>query len=228
MEQLTHKGACKQVHPEDSHPEWEEKQNNSEEELDELVDYDGSLLSSKIPLGINKANKVSKSTSDDVVKTAHQKGSGFGYYYKRYWGEAYELGGLGREHPSDTDVDEDIDLMSAAETTEYFEDEYELSPAKAERKASEYGKVVDGSLDEFHSEKQRIVEMSEQKMRDMLEILLSKDERASEQGLIDAGKEMELLDDETSEHPFLNRMGSKFKRACDAQGISPEDILNGL
>ena len=151
-----------------------------------------------------------------------------GYYYRRYWGESYELGGLGREHPSDTPTDEDIDLMSAAETTEYFEDEYELSPAKAQRKASEYGKVVDGSDEELHSEKQRIVEMSEQKMRDMLEILLSKDERNTEQGLVDTGKETELLDDEGTPHPILNRMGDKFKRACDAQGIRPEDILNEL
>ena len=30
-----------------------------------------------------------------MVKTAHQKGNGFGYYYKRYWGEAYQGAGLG-------------------------------------------------------------------------------------------------------------------------------------
>ena len=34
----------------------------NEEELEELVDYDGSMMNSKIPLGINKSNKISRST----------------------------------------------------------------------------------------------------------------------------------------------------------------------
>ena len=234
MKELTHNGTCKEIHGEDSeesHVAWEKeqgenKETNEEQELDELVDYDGSLGSSKIPLGINKMNKVSKSTSDDAVKTGHQKGNGMGYYYRRYWGEAYELGGLGREHPSEVSPEEDIDLMSAADTTEFLEKENKVSLVKAIRKASEYGKMVDGSEEELHSEKQRIVEMSEQKMRDVLEVLLSKDDRNNERGLVDNPQKDVELHDENTPNPILNRMAQKFKSACEADGVNPMDVLN--
>ena len=219
MEELTHKGACKQVHPEDSHPEWEEKQNNSEEELDELVDYDGSLLSSKIPLGINKANKVSQSTSDDVVKTGHQKVSGFGYYYRRYWGESYNKAQLGEPELEGVVTSEDC--------VNYFMSEYGLSQAKAESKCELHGYEMESSQEKFENEpRKRLVEIAEQKMKDMLEILLSKEDREEEKSLRNSEKETELYDDET--HPILNKMGDKFKRACDAQGINPQDVLKGL
>ena len=38
------------------------------------------------------------------------------------------------------------------------------------------------------------------------------------------GVEMELHD--RKDYPILDKMGSKFKRACDAQGIDPNEILN--
>jgi len=224
MKELTHDGTCNRVHPDISHEKWEEKEQkkeetNEEQELDELVDYDGSLLSSKIPLGINKTNKISRSTSDDVVKTAHQKGNGLGYYYKRYWGESYLGGGL-------SDV-EDIDTMSADETIDHFEDEYGLSPLRAHEKASEYGKIVNGSEEDLHDEKQRIVELGNNKMKDMLEILLSKDAKNTERGLVDTDKPIELHD-ENNDNPILTKMGTKFKQACDAHGINPQDILKNI
>ena len=233
MKELTHNGTCNEVHGEDSeesHVAWEKeqlenKETNEEQELDELVDYDGSLGSSKIPLGINKANKISNSTTDDVAKTAHQKGNGFGYYYRRYWGEAYELGGLGREHPSEVSPEDDIDLMTADETIDHFEDEYGLSAPKAHTKASEYGKVIDGSEEELHSEKQRIVEISEQKMRDMLEIILKKKDNDID---LVPGQEIDLHDEDIPVNPIRDRMANNFKSACEADGVNPEDILKML
>lgn len=221
MKRLEHKGkSCGEAHPNEEHEMWETSQldGKTEEELAELVDFDGSMLNSKIPLGINKSNKVSRSTSDDMVKTAYQKGNGFGYYYKRYWGEAYQGAALGDN--------EEIDLMTGQETLDYFEDEHGLSPHKAVEKASgEYGKKVKGSEDALHGTKQRIVELSNKKMRDMLEVLISK-ERKQDSMDIEKG-EIELHDIKKS-NPVLDKMASRFKRACDAQGISPEEVLNKI
>ena len=207
------------MHPDQEHEMWENSQleGKTEEELSELVDFDGSMLNSKIPLGINKTNKVSRSTSDDMVKTAHQKGNGFGYYYKRYWGESYQGAALGDN--------EEIDLMTGQETLDYFEDEHGLSPHKAIEKASgEYGKKVKGSEDALHGTKQRIVELSNKKMRDMLEVLVTKPDNNK---MDMNSKEMELHDMQKS-NPILDKMASKFKRACDAQGVSPEQVLNNI
>tara|TARA_R110002051_G_C8753107_1_gene500461 strand:- start:644 stop:1306 length:663 start_codon:yes stop_codon:yes gene_type:complete len=220
MKRLEHKGkSCNQVHPHQDHKMWEteELEGKKETELDELVDFDGSLLNSKIPLGINKSNKISRSTSDDMVKTAHQKGNGLGYYYKRYWGESYQGAALGDN--------EEIDLMTGQETIDHFEDDYGLSLPKAIDKARKAGKKVDGTKTELDDDKQRLVELSSYKMRDMLEVLLSKP--TDKEDFTPSSKEVELHDI-TKSNPILDKMASRFKRACDAQGIDPEDILNNI
>ena len=63
------------------------------EEVTELLDFDGSIQSSKIPPG-SEVNKTlsSKKTTDDVVKATSQAGTwtGGGHYFKRYYGESVE------------------------------------------------------------------------------------------------------------------------------------------
>ena len=68
---------CNKIHPDMSHDDWVDQnpeiaETGEDEELEELVDYDGSILSSKVPNNFTKATKVSRSTSDDV-------GEGFTY-----------------------------------------------------------------------------------------------------------------------------------------------------
>ena len=216
MKRLEHKGkSCSDIHPDEEHEMWETSQleGKKKEELEELVDYDGSMLNSKIPLGINKTNKISRSTSDDMVKTGHQKGNGFGYYYKRYWGESYQGASLGDN--------EEIDLMTGQETIDHFEDDYGLGLPKAIDKARKSGKRVDGSKEDLDSDKQRLVELSNKKMRDMLEVILNKKDM---KGDLKTGIQMDLLD--RKEYPILDKMGSKFKRACDVEGVDPNEILN--
>jgi len=219
MDRIVHKGkSCDEVHPDKEHEMWENEQleDNNDQELDELVDFDGSMLNSKIPLGINKSNKISRSTTDDMVKTAHQKGNGFGYYYKRYWGEAYLGGGLGDNEELDTDVETTNDCL------EYFMDNYGLTRRRAEEKCEEYGYATSVSQEKAENDdRKRLVELSNKKMKDMLEVLLSKKDEEDE---IKMGVEMELHD--KKDYPLLNKMGSRFKRACKAQGVNPNDILN--
>jgi len=219
MNRLEHKGkSCEEVHPNNDHEMWETEQldGKSEEELEELVDYDGSMLNSKIPLGINKSNKISRSTSDDMVKTAHQKGNGFGYYYKRYWGEAYLGGGLGDNEELDSDVETTNECM------EYFMGNYGLTRERAVKKCEENGYSTNVSQEKAENdERKRLVELSNKKMKDMLEVILTKKDEVED---IKPGIEMELRD--MNNYPILDKMGSKFKRACDAQGVDPNEILN--
>ena len=116
MDRLERKGKTSKKRYSDKDAEMSETElldGKNEEELEELVDYDGSMMNSKIPLGINKSNKISRSTSDDMVKTAYQKGNGFGYYYKRYWGEAYLGGGLGDNEELDSEVETKMGVKSS-------------------------------------------------------------------------------------------------------------------
>jgi hypothetical protein len=219
MNRLEHRGkSCEEAHPNNDHEMWENEQleGKNEEELEELVDYDGSMLNSKIPLGINKSNKISRSTSDDMVKTAHQKGNGFGYYYKRYWGEAYLGGGLGDNEELDSDVE------TTNECIEYFMGNYDLTREKAVKKCEENGYATNVSQEKAENdERKRLVELSNTKMKDMLEVILNKKDEVDD---VVSGVEMELRD--RTDYPVLDKLGSRFKRACDAQGVDPNQILN--
>jgi len=219
MNRLEHRGkSCEEAHPNNDHEMWENEQleGKNEEELEELVDYDGSMLNSKIPLGINKSNKISRSTSDDMVKTAHQKGNGFGYYYKRYWGEAYLGGGLGDNEELDSDVE------TTNECIEYFMGNYDLTREKAVKKCEENGYATNVSQEKAENdERKRLVELANTKMKDMLEVILNKKDEVDD---VVSGVEMELRD--RTDYPVLDKLGSRFKRACDAQGVDPNQILN--
>ena len=219
MDRLERKGKTSKKRYSDKDAEMSETElldGKNQEELEELVDYDGSMMNSKIPLGINKSNKISRSTSDDMVKTAHQKGNGFGYYYKRYWGEAYLGGGLGDNEELDSEVETTNECM------EYFMGNYGLSREKAVTKCENYGYNTNVSQEKAENdERKRLVELSNKKMKDMMEVILSKKNDDTD---IKSGVEMELHD--RKDYPILDKMGSKFKRACDAEGIDPNEILN--
>ena len=219
MDRLERKGKTSKKRYSDKDAEMSETElldGKNQEELEELVDYDGSMMNSKIPLGINKSNKISRSTSDDMVKTAHQKGNGFGYYYKRYWGEAYLGGGLGDNEELDSEVETTNECM------EYFMGNYGLTREKAVTKCENYGYNTNVSQEKAENdERKRLVELSNKKMKDMMEVILSKKNDDSD---IKRGIEMELHD--RKDYPILDKMGSKFKKACDAQGVDPNEILN--
>ena len=76
----------------DRHDDYIDGDQWTEEELDELVDFDGSVLGSKVPLGYMNNKTISqRKTTDAVVPATRQGGEqGKGYFYKRYWGESVE------------------------------------------------------------------------------------------------------------------------------------------
>lgn len=131
---------CEKVHPEMTHEEWE---NSEEGEVNELVDFDGTLQSSKIPMG-NELNKTisPKKTTDDTIRAAQQSmsmmgtGSGYGTYFRRYYGESIEEGDL-----SKTLGYEETKDMDAKETIEYFKDEHDMESSEAKERAESMGKT---------------------------------------------------------------------------------------
>ena len=67
-------------------------QTSEEGEVNELVDFDGTMQSSKIPVGTELNKTISpKKTTDDTIKMANQSlsmmgtGGGSGTYFRRYY-----------------------------------------------------------------------------------------------------------------------------------------------
>ena len=222
MKKLKHKGDCDKVHSEISHEDWETQQETNEEELDELLDFDGAIMNSKIPRNASVATMLSKSTSDEVEKSSHGGGGFTGSFYKRYWGDSLredEYKGLG-------DVEE-FDLMSNQEVLDYFEDEHEFSNSDAEQRALKTGAQV-GSADKLEGDEKvlkdsviSIEEIQKQKMKDMLEIILNKKDDA---GDLKTNQEVELLD----VNPIVARKIKNLKNVSDSHGYEIEEIIKHL
>lgn len=216
MDKEITKHNCEKVHPGQTHEEWledKESEEENEETLEELVDYDGSIMSSKIPNNYNKATKVSKSTSDDVQKASHQLPRG--YYFRRYWAESYQGAGLGDN--------EEIDLLSGEETVDLFMDDeegYGLTYDKAVEKALENGKIVNGSKNQKKSKKMRITE--KEKIKKIVEKLLTNKNNDNDL----SGKEKELHDYEESPiTKTINRKWNNFKKVLKNNDIDWREFI---
>jgi len=166
-------------------PDPEEDDSNVEE-VNELIDFDGSMQSSKIPPGTaNVKTLSSKKTTDDVVKSTRQAGTwtGAGHYFKRYYGESIEENDLSVTLGFDETQD-----MDAGETIDYFEQEHDMDTEEAEERAEGMGKTekLDKKGENYQrlTEKDRFKKLSEDKVKKMLEVILnnkSKDGEIREQ-----------------------------------------------
>ena len=210
---------CDKIHPDTTHDDWMEQnpelvELGEDEELDEIVDFDGSILSSKVPNNFTKATMVSKSTTDDTEKASHQKGRNF--YYKKYWAEAYMGAGLGDN--TETDV------MNGDETVEMYiddDDGYGLSLSKAIEKAEEKGKIVKGSNKQLKSDKMRITEKD--KIKKIVEKLLTN--KDNDVSLSD--KEQELND--SGINSIITRKFKTLKKVIDSNpNLDFDEVIKTL
>ena len=179
---------------------------DDEQELDELVDYDGSIKSSKIPDGVQTVSGIgSKKTTDDVALATKQYGvwNGAGNFFKRYYGESIE-----EEDMSKVLGFEETEGMDSEETVEFLEKEYDVD--NAEERAEDMGKT--DKLDD--KEQQRLFEKeAENKVRDMIEVILS-----------DKDDDKEL----TSCDRLLNKKIQSLIKLADSNGVSVRDLKNML
>ena len=177
---------CEKIHPEMTHEEWE---TSEEGDVNELVDFDGTIQSSKIPVGTELNKTISpKKTTDDTIRMANQSlsmmgtGGGSGTYFRRYYGESVEEADLSKTLGFDETQD-----MDAEETIEYFKDEHDMDGVEAEERAESMGKTqnLDKKSDDDETyqrltERQRLNKLSEIKAREMIEVILSNKEVSGE------------------------------------------------
>jgi len=184
----------------------EEGEVGEEEELDELVDYDGSIMSSKVPDGVQTVSGIgSKKTTDDVALATKQYGvwSSGGNFFKRYYGESIE-----EEDMSKVLGFEETEGMDSEETVEFLEKEYDVE--NAEERAEDMGKTE--KLDD--KEQQRLFEKeSEDKARDMIEVILSDKDDDGELSSCDR---------------LLNKKIQSLIKLADSNGVSVKDLKDML
>ena len=155
----------------------------AEEEIEELVDFDGSIMSSKIPMGSTDNKTVSsKKTTDQVIPSTRQSGSAFGAgnYFRRYWGESVEE--FVESDKSSILGFEETDQLPFDDAVDYYEEDLDMEKDEAlERVERERGPKkletdkVDGSFTRQRiTEKEKLKKLGEDRARDMIEVILSK------------------------------------------------------
>jgi len=216
-----HRTKRKSFKPCNSQDELNELENDAEKsEIDELVDYDGTMNNSKIPILDPMTTAPGLSTMDKRVAAGHQTQDPLTRGYRVYYGESIVReedmsGAFGREETEDMNFDETVNA--------YIE-EFGFDKADAEERAKEQGKEPDSKLPDNKKLKKkkgfidtlRLVEKSftkedVQKMAE--EILLQKSD----------DRTISSKDDEVS--PIIKRNIKALKNMADAEGISVPKLL---
>lgn len=147
------------------------------DELDELVDYDGTFLSSKIP--IHNPYLSPKGTTDQEVAMNRQTNNPVTRGYRVYWGESVDNGEevINEIDFSDAFGYEETEDKDYKDTVETLKD---MGVENASERAKEFGKIPkvkkhNGKLKQRLSEKEQIEEAKKNMMKKMVEdIVLNK------------------------------------------------------
>ena len=224
------KEECGGIHKGLTHEEWlaeidknvdsdEENNESTDKELGEIVGYDGSIMSSKVPLDVRTKNVTSKGTTDDEKKSAHMKGDSF--YYRRFWAESYNGAGLGDN--------EKIDTMTGDETIEYFKDEYDLPENKAIEKAEENGKLTNTEK-QLDSEKMIVTE--KEKIKKIVEKLLAKKKTDSDGDLVEPDEDLSDVDSNEEGYDALETVVERkiinLKRLVESNNLDLSKVLKRI
>lgn len=199
-----------------------DKLSKKKNELDELVDYDGTFLSSKIP--IFNPYLSPKGTTDQEVVMNRQTNNPVTRGYRVYWGESTE---------NEEDVISEIDFSDAFGYEETEDKDYkdtvktlkDMGVENASERAKEFGKIPkvkkrQGKLKQRLSEKEQIEEAKKEKMKKMVEdIVLNKKS---------SNKDINKKNTNKGLSKILSKNIENIKKLADKEGIKVSDLIKIL
>ena len=197
-----------------------ETNEENKEEIEELVDFDGTMNNSKVPILDPRTTAPGLSTMDKRVASGHQTQDPLMRGYRVYYGESV----VREEDMADAFGFEETQFMDAKETIEYFVKELDFDERDAENRASEMGKeksidktskfkklknfVMKDRLVEKEFTKEQIIKMAEDSL-----VLKSDD------------KELSSKDDYNEVSPIIKRNIKALKNMADSEGISIPKLI---
>jgi hypothetical protein len=197
-------------------------------EIDELVDSDGSMLSSKIPF-LNQTLTPHK-TTDQTVAMARITNDPVTRGYRVYYGESKEKSdevinevdyseAFGYEETKDMDFDDTVKTLE------------EMGVENAIERAKQFGKlpkeeIENGELRQRLSEKDSIEEQQKQKMIKMVEDMLTKKSKSSDVVNKSSGNSDVIKNKGVSK--ILLKNIESIKKIADKEGISINMLIKAL
>ena len=156
-----------------SHKEWEKLSNKVETsgEIDELIDFDGTMLNSKVPILDPHVTNKGMDTTDKAVAAGHTSQDPYALGFRRYVGEEDMSGAFGWKETEDMDFEETIEYL-----------EKELGVDNGEERAEEMGKdpklekkKVDGAFTRMRLQEKQKMFTKEQIIKMKEDLVIDKD-----------------------------------------------------
>jgi hypothetical protein len=187
-----------------------------EQEVTELVDDDGTWLSSDIPILSPASAGIGTSTTDQIVQAARNPRDPLLRGWYGYYGE----GRVKENDMSKAYGYKDTMNMDAEETLEYFKDELEMDDVSAEKRVEdEFGKSPERDEKSPYKNKKGFVGRPILKEKEVGEDVLF-DKKTGED--IEKRKVKDLI------NPLLLRNIRSIKRLAKEQGISVKELMQML
>lgn len=197
-------------------------------EIEELVNSDGSMSNSKIPILDPRLHPLK--TMDQTVAAARITNDPIARGYRTYYGESVEE--VSEEDMSGAFGYEETKELDGKETYEYFKDELDMDDMEAWERTEEQGKDPSGQKDKKSPYKKdknfvgrlTLSEIQRQKAIKMLEDILMKQRNSTKSDVVE--KPMEI---ENKEIPkIIQKNLSSLLKQMEKQGMSKKDLIKLL
>ena len=189
------------------------KGDSEKEEIEELIDYDGSISNSKIP--IHDPTLSPQRTMDQTVFATRQAGNPLTRGYRIYYGESVQREmdmskAFGYEETKDLPPEETIDVLQ------------DMGVENAEERASKFGKDPKFDKKKLKGSDMRIMVVEREKMLKVLEDILTKKSQGSDIQKKTTSKSIEEL-------PTVIKKNLKtLLKHLDSNGFSKNDLIKML
>jgi hypothetical protein len=200
-------------------------------EIEELVNSDGSMSNSKIPILDPKLHPIK--TMDQTVAAARITNDPIARGYRTYYGESVEE--VKEEDMSGAFGFEETKEMDGKETFEYFKDKLGMDEMEAWERTEEQGKDPSGKKDDKSKYKKdknfvtraTLSEIQRQKAIKMLEDILMKQKNSNKSDVVEKQKEQDA--EETKEIPnTIKKNLNSLLKQMEKQGLSKKHLIKIL
>jgi len=218
-----HKTKRKSFKPCKSQGELNELENNAKKaEIDELVDYDGTMNNSKIPILDPATTAPGLSTMDKRVASGHQTQDPLTRGYRVYYGESV----VREEDMSDAfgyEETEDEDFMN---TVDIFIKDFGFDEDKAKDRAREQGKVPDTEISDNNELKKKKGFIDTMRLVEKEKSLTKDDvQKMAENILLQKSDDRTISSKDEEISPIILRNIKALKNMANAEGISIPKII---
>ena len=197
-----------------------------EGEMDEIIDYDGTMLNSKIPILDPTVSADGNTTMDKTVAMARITQDPLTRGYRTYYGESIEKREVSEEDMEDAFGYDETKFMDADETIDFFMDELGFDEDDAKGRSEEMGK--DPKLDDSSEFKGKKNFVMKGRLTEKGKVLSKEDLiKMADDMLVSKSEDKDLKIDRKLS-PILVRNIKALKKLALLDGISTSELVKIL